>query len=688
MASQGGDELGIEGITDPVRVGQGSFGTVYRANQEAYARTVAVKVLSAPLVEEQSRKAFDRECRALGTISDHPGIVTLYAAGISADNRPYLIMEFLSGGSLSEVLARGPLPWDEAVAIGIKIAGALATAHAAGVLHRDIKPENVLLSAYNEPELADFGVAKVQGGTHTTMGTITGSVAYAAPEVLSGLPATEASDVWSLASTIATLMAGVSPFHRDGEQTLHPLLMRIITAEPNDLRPLGVPEDVHQAIVASLAKNTWERTPSAVAFGEALQEVQRQHGLPVTPLTVRRSPDAAPSGTPSEAPAEMAGEEAETQRRMSPLAGATPPVGPPDSKDPSTARARRWWDREPKDAVEASIPLDQPHPSPPAVAPIPVPPPPVTLPPAPPPPAARLPVSPREEAPPGPSAAVAAGRGEPAPLRPPGPESESRQTRGRGRWLAVGLAAVAAALVVVALVVGRGKSSGAPAARRASATVTTGRPTGTVAPATTTTAPPIRPVFADGLSNPASGWAPDANQEGNGIGSYKPDGYHAIALKPMPALNTFSIASPYAPRFFSLSNTVTATLTGAPTDGAGVRCDQGARLHLRYTFEIHDDASWVVFKIDDAGSSALLQGQSPNVIDTGVHSNLITGTCAEQGVGATKLTFIVNGVTLGTVTDSHPGRIAWHAALVVYRTSPTVMTDARFNSFQTIANND
>ena len=145
MGSQSGVELGIDGISNPVRVGQGSFGTVYRATQDAYARTVAVKVLSAPLVEEQSRKAFDRECRALGTISDHPGIVTLYAAGISTDNHPYLIMEFLSGGSLADVLATGPLPWEEVVPIGIKVAGALATAHAAGVLHRDIKPENVLL---------------------------------------------------------------------------------------------------------------------------------------------------------------------------------------------------------------------------------------------------------------------------------------------------------------------------------------------------------------------------------------------------------------------------------------------------------------------------------------------------------------------------------------------------------------
>src|ERR1019366_4123088 len=101
--------------------------------------------------------------------------------------------------------------------------------HAVGVLHRDVKPENILLSAYNEPQLADFGVAQLRDGTRTTSGAITGSIAHAAPEVHSGLRATEASDVWSLASTLATLLAGTTPFHRDEDQSLHPLLMRIIT---------------------------------------------------------------------------------------------------------------------------------------------------------------------------------------------------------------------------------------------------------------------------------------------------------------------------------------------------------------------------------------------------------------------------------------------------------------------------
>ncbi len=278
------DGLGIPGITDPVRVGQGGFGTVYRASQPAYRRTVAVKVMSGPMLDDEGQRAFERECQALGSLSSHPNIVSLYAAGISDFERPYMIMDYLPGGSLGDRIVGHPLGWQEAVEIGIKVSGALATAHAAGVLHRDVKPENILLSAYGEPQLADFGVARLQGGTRTATGTITGSLAHAAPEVLSGVSATEASDVWSLASTVATLILGRPPFHRDGETSLHPLITRILTGAPTDLRPLGVPDVMCEAIEAALVKDSWDRTPTAIAFGESLQAAQQALGMPVTSL--------------------------------------------------------------------------------------------------------------------------------------------------------------------------------------------------------------------------------------------------------------------------------------------------------------------------------------------------------------------------------------------------------------------
>jgi hypothetical protein len=269
------------------------------------------------------------------------------------------------------------------------------------------------------------------------------------------------------------------------------------------------------------------------------------------------------------------------------------------------------------------------------------------------------------------------------PLRP------DKDSSGHRRSLAIGAASIAVVAVslVAYLVLRPGKSGKSQTTTVATTTVTTPRPSvaTTASPSTSTTH--LRPVFADDFTNPSSGWVPDLSQDGNGSAAYRADGYHVSVLKSLPVLNTFSVASPYQPKLFSLSVSVTAAmLTGAPADGSGVRCDEGDRLHLRYSFEIHGDGSWVVFKLGGQGGPVLLQGTSPNVINTGAGSNLISGTCTEVGVGMTKLIFAVNGVTLGTATDTHAGRIAWHAGLVAYRSSPAHATEVRFNNFRTVDN--
>src|SRR5216683_723124 len=111
---------------------------------------------------------------------------------------------------------------------------------------------------------------------------------------------------------------------------------------------------------------------------------------------------------------------------------------------------------------------------------------------------------------------------------------------------------------------------------------------------------------SDDFSNPGSGWAPDSGQTGVGSGQFAPDGYHVVALQPQNVLNTFSVASPYGVRMSSMSVAADGTLlSGTSADGWGVRCDQGGRTGLRYTFEIHGDGGWVIFKIDEKGSAAL-----------------------------------------------------------------------------------
>jgi serine/threonine protein kinase len=355
MSQSGGDFLGIDGITDAVRVGQGSYGTVYQATQPAYARTVAVKVLTEPFADDDARRRFARECMALGSLSTHPFIVTLYAAGITDEGRPYLMMAFLPGGSLAARLGSGgPLEWQAVADIGVKMAGALATAHGQGILHRDIKPENILVSAYGEPELADFGVAKIQGGTATSSATITGSLAHASPEVISGVPATVASDIWSLASTLATLLSGHPPFYRAGDETLAPLISRILTQPPERL-PSQVPEPLCALIERGLAKDSWERPQTAVEFGQALQQIQRDLGvsvtaLPAAPSPAVESPESPPAESPPEAeavpsPVEQA---SSTIRREKTTPGPQPaeatirrakapaPPPPPPPKEPDT----------------------------------------------------------------------------------------------------------------------------------------------------------------------------------------------------------------------------------------------------------------------------------------------------------------------------------------------------------------
>jgi serine/threonine protein kinase len=613
-SGQGGVDLGIEGIADAVAVGRGSFGSVYRAAQVAYRRTVAVKVLAAPLVDDASRRSFERECQALGPLSDHPHIVSLYAAGVSANDLPYLIMEFLPGGSLGDRIARAPVGWQETVAVGIKVAGALATAHAAGVLHRDIKPENVLLSAYNEPQLADFGVAKLREGTRTTEGAFTGSVAHAAPEVLSGLPATEASDVWSLASTVATVMAGTTPFHRDGDESLRPMLMRIMTAPPADLHPLGVPDEVCVVIEAALAKDSWERTPTAAAFGHALQEAQRKLGAAPTPMALAPAPGSDPESAPDAA------------------ASITTAPAPEAAAERASAEGSEFMTRR-RAAVGPGAP--------------------------------ERPAAPPETR-------------QDGPARGPAGDSEPRTDK---RRIVILLSATAAVLASLLFVVSRspGKSRNATPARPPIGLGSTSPP----AP-TAITAPDLS-VFVDDFSNPASGWAPDANQDDNGKGAYQADGYHVTALKSLPPLNTFSVGSPYRTTMTSMSVMVDATFTtGAATDGAGVRCDRGDRTGLRYTFEIHRDGTWVIFKIDAQGPSALQQGSSPAIL-TGPSTNTISAECREVAGDSTRLVMTVNGVSLGTTTDRHaPGPIAWHGALVVYRNAQSPGTEVRFNSFRTL----
>ncbi|HVX19431.1 MAG TPA: protein kinase [Acidimicrobiales bacterium] len=284
-------DLGIPGIEGLEQVARGGFGVVFRGRQEHFRRTVAVKVLdSTPDAKTLAR--FEQECQALGALSGHPNIVSIFDAGSTPDGRPFLIMPYLPGGSLADRLAaRGPFPWPEMLDTGVKLAGALTTAHEAGLLHRDIKPENVLRSQYSEPLLADFGLARVQGLDMSQSTTILATPAHVAPEVLSGQPATTSSDVYSLGSTLFALLYGGPAFVRPGDEHVLAVMARLATEPPPDLRPMGVPDLLCRVLEWCMQKQPAHRPASARTLGEALQRAQAQLGVPVTPLPVVSPPD-------------------------------------------------------------------------------------------------------------------------------------------------------------------------------------------------------------------------------------------------------------------------------------------------------------------------------------------------------------------------------------------------------------
>jgi serine/threonine-protein kinase PknK len=333
-------ELEAAGFERVTLIGRGGFGVVYRCAQPALDRTVAVKVLTTE-VDQENLARFLREQRVMGKLSGHPNIVGILFSGVLPGQRPYLVMPYHPSKSLQERLERdGPLPWRDAVRIGVKVAGALEAAHRRGVLHRDVKPGNILVSDYGEPELTDFGIAHVAGGFVTTAGIVTGSPAFTAPEVLKGDAPTSVSDVYSLGATLFCLITGHAAFERrHGERVVSQFLR--ITSEPvPDLRSRDFPDDVCGAIERAMASNPDDRYASAAAFGAELCEIQQRHGLPVDRMVLPA--DAETEGTAGYAPIatqELPSTERYSAPRSRPSAAVrTPPTAATKFRPPTPAR--------------------------------------------------------------------------------------------------------------------------------------------------------------------------------------------------------------------------------------------------------------------------------------------------------------------------------------------------------------
>ncbi|OJZ63321.1 hypothetical protein BRW65_29930 [Mycobacterium paraffinicum] len=261
-------ELDFEGVEE---IGRGGFGVVYRCAQPELDRMVAVKVLTNDL-DPENLDRFLREQRAMGRLSGHPHIVTVLQVGTTRGGRPFIVMPYHAKGSLwGRVSGQGPLGWRETLGIGVKLAGALEAAHRAGILHRDVKPGNVLLTDYGEPQLTDFGLARIAGGFETRAGVVIGSPAFIASELLEGATPTTGSDVYSLGATLFCALTG------------HPPMGRSI---PEMLGERGVPDDVIAVIETAMTRDPSRRPAVAAEYGEQLREVQRRHRLPVDDMAV------------------------------------------------------------------------------------------------------------------------------------------------------------------------------------------------------------------------------------------------------------------------------------------------------------------------------------------------------------------------------------------------------------------
>ena len=294
-------ELRGEGFDEVEEIGRGGFGVVYRCAQPTLDRAVAVKVLNSDL-DADNLERFLREQRAMGRLSGHPNIVNIMQVGTIASGRPYLVMPYYQKDSLEALIRKhGPLDWVETLSIGVKLAGALEAAHRVGTLHRDVKPGNILLSDYGEPQLTDFGIARISGGFQTSTGMIAGSPAFTAPEILEGKTPTPASDVYSLGATLFCALTGHAAFERRRGEEVVAQFLRITSQPIPDLREQGLPQDVSALIERAMARDPADRPGSAAQLGDELRQVQRHNNLtvdemaqPVDLSVERRTPGRAP----------------------------------------------------------------------------------------------------------------------------------------------------------------------------------------------------------------------------------------------------------------------------------------------------------------------------------------------------------------------------------------------------------
>lgn len=283
-------------------LGSGGFADVFLYEQDMPRRVVAVKVLCDDAINPDVLRTFNSEGDILARLSGHASIVTIFQASISADGRPYFVMDYCPD-TMGARVKKAPLAVTEVLDVGVRIAAALETAHRSGVLHRDIKPSNILVTTLGTPVLADFGIAAGATLLDDDPDVVAMSIPWSAPEVISQhVAGSVPSEIWSLGATLYNLLAGRAPFELPSGEKIprSQHMQRIVKAGYVPTGRADVPERLESALKKALAKDPVARHASMFAFAEELRWVQYELGVPPTALEV-----AAPEWAAAAAPVDF-----------------------------------------------------------------------------------------------------------------------------------------------------------------------------------------------------------------------------------------------------------------------------------------------------------------------------------------------------------------------------------------------
>ncbi|MDQ3951982.1 MAG: serine/threonine protein kinase, partial [Actinomycetota bacterium] len=249
-------------------LGRGGMAEVWLARDERLERDVAIKFMAANLCHDpEFLVRFFSEAQAVARIS-HPNVVCVLDFG-DFEDRPYLVMECVSGGSLADLTGEPVLP-ERALEIVAAAARGAGAAHRAGLVHRDVKPANILVDENGEPKLADFGIASSAVSEKlTATGAAIGSPHYISPEQATGRPVTAAADVYSMGAVLYELLTGRPPFEADNVTAIAIAHVEQPPVPPS-ARVAGLPEHLDSVVLACLAKDPAGRPSDGAALAEAL----------------------------------------------------------------------------------------------------------------------------------------------------------------------------------------------------------------------------------------------------------------------------------------------------------------------------------------------------------------------------------------------------------------------------------